>query len=61
MKVAQLRKVLDQTAEMYRNTGNQDAAESLRQFSTLFNGHDTMTVASFAKLVNETLASSAPE
>lgn len=61
MKIAQLRKVLDQTAEMYRNTGNPDVAESLRQFSTLFAGHDGMTVASFAKLVDKSLASSAPQ
>jgi hypothetical protein len=61
MKVAQLKKVLDQTAQMYRDVGSTDAAESLRMFSSLFTGRETMTVASFAKLVDKTLASSPHE
>jgi hypothetical protein len=58
MKVSQLRKVLEQTSQMYRDTGNSDAAESIREFSMLFAGRESMTVASFAKLVDKTLASS---
>lgn len=61
MKVAQLRKVLDQTAQMYRDTGGSDVEESLRVFSSMFAGRETMTVASFAKLVDKTLASSQDE
>lgn len=61
MKVAQFRKVLDQAAQLYRDAGNVDTAESLRELSTLFTGRDAMTVASFAKLAHKVLAASAPE
>jgi hypothetical protein len=61
MKVAQLKKVLDQAAQMYRDTGSSDAAESLRAFSGLLAGREAMTVAGFAKLVDKALASSPHE
>jgi hypothetical protein len=61
MKVAQLKKVLDQAAQMYRDSGSSDAAESLRDFSQLLVGREAMTVASFAKLVDKALVSSPQE
>jgi hypothetical protein len=61
MKVSQLKKVLDQAAQMYRGTGSSDAAESLRAFSELLAGREAMTVASFAKLADKALASSPHE
>jgi hypothetical protein len=57
MKVSQLKKVLDQAAQMYRDTGSSDAAESIRVFSELLAGREAMTVANFAKLVDKALAS----
>jgi hypothetical protein len=51
MKVSQFRKVLDATAQLYRDGGNEGAAQSLEAISSLLASRETVTVAAFAALV----------
>ncbi len=51
MKVAQLRSALKSFEDIYRKTGDKDAADALSCFANLLRGHDTKTVAAFTKLV----------
>jgi hypothetical protein len=51
MKLGELKKVFDTAADMYRDAGNEAAAEALKAVSGLCDGRESVTVAAFAKLV----------
>jgi hypothetical protein len=51
MKLGELKKVLGAAADVYRNAGNETAAEALKEVSLLCEGRESVTVAAFAKLV----------
>jgi hypothetical protein len=47
MKVAEMIQVLIAAAEMYGETGNTRAADALRSFTTLLEGHENKTISAF--------------
>ena len=51
MKVAQLRHVLKSFEDIYRKSGDNNAADTLSTFANLLKGHEAKTVAAFTKLV----------
>jgi hypothetical protein len=53
MKASQMQEVLERTAQMYREVGAADAAESLTALAGLFAGRGTF--ASAAKLIGKAL------
>jgi hypothetical protein len=53
MKLTELQKVFNAAADMYRDAGDETAAEALKEISSLCDGREPMTVAAFAKLVSQ--------
>jgi hypothetical protein len=51
MKLGDLRKIFEAAQHMYCESGNDAAAEALKEVSSLCDGRDSMTVGAFAKLV----------
>jgi hypothetical protein len=51
MKLGDLRKIFEAAEGIYREASNATAAEALKEASSLCDGRESMTVASFAKLV----------
>lgn len=51
MKLGDLRKIFESAAHIYRETGNEAAAQALKEISSLCDGRESMAVAVFAKLV----------
>jgi hypothetical protein len=51
MKLGELKKIFDATADIYRDAGNEAAAEALKEISSLCEGRDSTTVAAFVTLV----------
>lgn len=51
MKLSELKKVFDAAADVYRDAGNEAAAEALKKISFVCEGRESTTVAAFAKLV----------
>jgi hypothetical protein len=51
VKLGELKKVLEAAADVYRDAGNETAAEALKEVSGLCDGRESATVAAFAKLV----------
>jgi hypothetical protein len=51
MKLGELKKVFNAAADVYRNAGNETAAEALKEVSYLCEGRETITIAAFVKLV----------
>jgi hypothetical protein len=51
MKVGELQQIIKSVEQIYRDGGNVQAADSLKEITKLFAGHDTMTVPSFAKII----------
>ena len=51
MKLGELRKIFGAAEHIYREAGNAAAADALKEISGLCDGRESMTVATFAKLV----------
>jgi hypothetical protein len=51
MKLGDLREIFKAAESIYREAGNEAAAQALKEISSLCNGRESMTVAAFAKLV----------
>ncbi len=51
MNLGDLRKIFEAAGHIYRETGNEAAAEALKEISGLCDGRESMTVTAFAKLV----------
>jgi hypothetical protein len=59
MKVGQLREVLLLTESLYRNLGEENAANGIACFSNLLKGKKTETVSAFVSRVKRARASTA--
>jgi len=59
MKVGQLGHVLSSSSQLYRDSGNVEAALALDEMHRLLAGREAMTVANFLKLLG-TAISTAP-
>jgi hypothetical protein len=51
MKVSQLLKVIEAAGQMYRERGDPSITKSLNEFAEFCADYQSMTVASFAKLI----------
>jgi hypothetical protein len=51
MKLGDLRTIFEAAAHIYRETGNEAAAQALKDISSLCDGRESMTVTAFAKVV----------
>jgi hypothetical protein len=51
MKLGDLREIFRAAEGIYRQAGDEAAAEALKEVSSLCDGRESMTVAAFAKLV----------
>ena len=54
MTIKALRVMLDQAEELYRSAGDEKAAATLREFSSILAVHDAETVDAFVKLAAKT-------
>lgn len=53
MKVSQLRDIFNSVERLYRAAGNDEAANSFKEISALCEGHDKITVAAFAVMIEK--------
>jgi hypothetical protein len=51
MKIDQFRNVLQAAEELYRHSGNEAAAESLREILRLLDGCEAMSVSAFSNMI----------
>ena len=51
MKLGDLQNIFDAAAQLYRDRGDEAAAQALKEVSSLCDGRESMTVAAFSKLV----------